>query len=112
MNEWKKKNRKHISQWIKTIAEMELSISVASLTHNEPDWYFPEVDEKYFHFESSEIRSPLIPGENRVTNDFSLNGPGKIALITGSNMAGKVLFCEQSVPISCLRLWVRLFVQR
>ncbi len=92
MNAWKKKNQHHISQWIKSIAEMELSISVASLTHNEPDWYFPEVDEKYFHFESCALGHPLIPGENRVTNNFSLEGPRKIALITGSNMAGKSTF--------------------
>ena len=92
MNAWKKKNQHHISQWIKTVAEMELSISLASLTHNEPDWHFPEVDEKYFHFETSALGHPLISGENRVTNDFSLEGPGKIALITGSNMAGKSTF--------------------
>ncbi|HVG42889.1 MAG TPA: hypothetical protein VM888_14855, partial [Chitinophagaceae bacterium] len=35
---------------------------------------------------------PLIPDENRVTSDFSLTGTGKIALITGSNMAGKSTF--------------------
>jgi DNA mismatch repair ATPase MutS len=92
MNAWKKKNQHHISQWIKTIAEMEFSISLASLVHNEPDWCFPELDDKYFHFESSAMGHPLIPGENRVSNDFSLEGRGKIALITGSNMAGKSTF--------------------
>jgi hypothetical protein len=36
------------------------------LIYNEPDWHFPEVDENSFHFESSALGHPLIPGENRV----------------------------------------------
>jgi DNA mismatch repair ATPase MutS len=92
MNAWKKKNQHHLPLWIKTIAEMEVTISLASLVYNEPDWCFPEVDEKYFHFSATEIGHPLIPMESRVNNDFSLEGSGRIALITGSNMAGKSTF--------------------
>ena len=40
---------------------MEVSISLASLVHNEPDWCFPDVDEKYFHFAAMAIGHPLIP---------------------------------------------------
>jgi DNA mismatch repair ATPase MutS len=34
----------------------------------------------------------LLPAEQRVTSSFGINGQGKIALVTGSNMAGKSTF--------------------
>ncbi len=92
LNAWKQKNKHHLNDWFETIAEMEVMISLASLVHNEPDWCFPEVDGNYFHFLGIDLGHPLIPIEKRVTNDFKLEGPGKIALVTGSNMAGKSTF--------------------
>jgi hypothetical protein len=92
LNEWKRKTRTQLHPWIEVIAEMELCISLASLVHNEPDWSFPVVDENYFHFTAAGIGHPLIPPDKRVTNDFSMEGTGKIALVTGSNMAGKSTF--------------------
>jgi Mismatch repair ATPase (MutS family) len=92
LNVWKKRNQLQISEWFSVIAEMEVTISLASVVYNEPDWCFPEVDEKYFHFNASAIGHPLIPAVNRVTNDFSMEGIGKVVMITGSNMAGKSTF--------------------
>jgi hypothetical protein len=92
LNEWKKKNQLRLGEWFVAIAEMEVMISIASLIYNEPEWCFPEVDDAYFHLEGKEIGHPLIPGQHRVNNDFILEGTGQIALITGSNMAGKSTF--------------------
>ncbi len=92
LNDWKNKNQSRLGDWIAVIAEMELAISLASLVHNEPAWCMPVVDEAYFHFQGTEIGHPLIPALSRVTNDFSMNGAGKMAIITGSNMAGKSTF--------------------
>ncbi len=92
LNEWKKKNKSQFRDWFHVIAEMEVSNSMASLVHNEPGWCFPEVDEKYFHFAAKALGHPLIPVTTRITSDFSLEGTGRIALITGSNMAGKSTF--------------------
>ncbi|HEY4935517.1 MAG TPA: hypothetical protein VII44_03000, partial [Puia sp.] len=92
LNEWKKKNKHQLNDWFAVIAEMEVAVSVASLVYNEPDWCFPDMDENYFHFKVEKIGHPLIPVETRITNDFSMEGTGKIALITGSNMAGKSTF--------------------
>jgi hypothetical protein len=92
LNDWKKKNQLQFNDWFNVIAEMEVLISLASLVHNEPEWCFPDVDENYFHFQSSAIGHPLIPVVKRVTNDFLMEGKGKIALVTGSNMAGKSTF--------------------
>ena len=90
--DWKKKNRSFVSEWFEVIVEMEVSISLASLARNEPDWVFPEVDDHPFHLEGLGIGHPLIPAGKRVTNDFSFEGLGRVALITGSNMAGKSTF--------------------
>jgi MutS domain V len=92
LNEWKKKNKNQFKEWFNVIAEMEVANSMASLVYNEPAWCFPILDEKYFHFEADEIGHPLIPVATRITSNFSLEGTGKIALITGSNMAGKSTF--------------------
>jgi MutS domain V len=92
LNEWKKKNKSQLHDWFEVIAEMEVAISMASLFYNEPAWCFPDIDENYFHFKAGKIGHPLIPSETRITNDFEMQGTGKIALITGSNMAGKSTF--------------------
>jgi hypothetical protein len=92
LNEWKKKNKNQFKEWFLVIAEMEVSVSLASLVHNEPEWCFPEVDENYFHLAAEQIGHPLLPATSRVPSDFALEGIGKIALITGSNMAGKSTF--------------------
>jgi MutS domain V len=92
LNAWKKNNKNQFKEWFNVIAEMEVVNSIASLVHNEPEWCFPVVDDKYFHFKAKEIGHPLISSTTRVSSDFSLEGTGKIALITGSNMAGKSTF--------------------
>ena len=92
LNEWKRKNKYQFNNWFGIIAEMEVAVSLASLINNEPDWCFPEVDDKYFHFAAGQIGHPLLPAATRVPSDFSMEGVGKIALVTGSNMAGKSTF--------------------
>ena len=66
LNEWKRKNRNQFKDWFGVIAEMEVAVSLASLIHNEPDWCFPEVDDKYFHFAAEQIGHPLLPVDNPV----------------------------------------------
>jgi DNA mismatch repair ATPase MutS len=92
LNDWKKKNQQHFKDWFAIVAEMEVMISVASLVYNEPEWCFPEMDERYFHFEAKQIGHPLLSAVTRIASDFTLEGTGKVALITGSNMAGKSTF--------------------
>ncbi len=92
LNGWKMKNKLSFSSWFEVIAEMEVLISLASLAHNEPGWCFPEVDENYFHLQTTAVAHPLIPVAKRITNDFNLAGTGKMILVTGSNMAGKSTF--------------------
>jgi hypothetical protein len=92
LNKWKNTNKLQLSEWIGVTAETEVSISLASLVYNNPGWCFPEPDETHFHLQAKDIGHPLIPPSERVSNDFTMEGAGKICLITGSNMAGKSTF--------------------
>ena len=107
LNEWKRKNRNQFKDWFGVIAEMEVAISLASLVHNEPEWCFPVVDDKYFHFDAGHIGHPLLPEPTRIPSDFSMEGIGKIALITGSNMAGKVHFSQIAGDQYCVGTYGR-----
>jgi MutS domain V len=92
LKQWKKKNEFYIGEWISVIAETEVLISLASLVHNNPEWSFPTVDDRYFHLTAQAVGHPLIPPDKRICNDFKMDGRGTVALITGSNMAGKSTF--------------------
>lgn len=43
-------------------------------------------------FKAEAIGHPLVPAQSRVTNDFAVDTLGTVAIITGSNMAGKSTF--------------------
>lgn len=92
LNAWKKRNRQLVQEWFEATAEMEVLISIAALHFNQPAWAFAQFKKEYFVFCAKEIGHPLIPDEQRIKSDFFLEGRGKLALITGSNMAGKSTF--------------------
>lgn len=74
-----------------TISRLEELVSFATLSYNQPDWVFPELSEE-FCFRAAEIAHPLIPGNKRVSNSYSLEKDPTVDIITGSNMAGKSTF--------------------
>ncbi|OEK04941.1 MutS-related protein [Roseivirga misakiensis] len=92
VEKWKKRNRDHIRPWFEAISEFEALNSLAGFTYSNPGYEFPEIKEEPYHLSFSSIGHPLIKASNRVCNDFSLNERGQIAMITGSNMAGKSTF--------------------
>ena len=92
LNEWRRRNRDHLATWFSLVAEMEVLASLSAIRFNEPNWAFPKFNPKPFTFRSKDLGHPLIPAEQRVSSDFDLEGQGKIALVTGSNMAGKSTF--------------------
>jgi hypothetical protein len=89
---WKQKNGSFLNPWASAVSEFEVLCSVAGFYYSNPSFTFPEIkDEPYIiHFEM--LGHPLISAERRVCNDFDLHGRGEIAMITGSNMAGKSTF--------------------
>lgn len=90
--EWRKKYGSDVLEAFDAVAECEVLGSLAALQRNHPQWVFPTIEEATTPFFAGEaLTHPLIPIENAVSNDYQMNDH-RIALITGSNMAGKSTF--------------------
>ncbi|MBD0260544.1 MAG: hypothetical protein ICV83_32915, partial [Cytophagales bacterium] len=81
-----------ITAWTDAVGELEAFNSLAGFRYAHPEYPFPRITEAPYHFEARALGHPLIPAAKRVANDFSHSGQGAIALVTGSNMAGKSTF--------------------
>jgi hypothetical protein len=92
LHRWRDRNRAAAPRWFSAIAEAEVVNSLCTLHVNHPGWCFPSTAPEHFSVEGTGIGHPLLPREQRVPNDFSIAGPPKIGLVTGSNMAGKSTF--------------------
>lgn len=90
--DWKKKFNGNILGWFDALAEFESLSSFANLSFNHPDWSYPTLKDDWFTFNARGLAHPLLLSSKVVTNDFVLNAPLQMALITGSNMAGKSTF--------------------
>ena len=89
---WKTSQPENIQIWFDTMGEMEGLTSFAGMVYAGPHFVFPEILHGEHIIKAENIGHPLIPYTKRVSNNFSLIGKGKIAMITGSNMAGKSTF--------------------
>lgn len=92
LNGWRKRNDPKVELWFKALASAEVSISIAALVRNNPEWCSPVIAQDHFVFEAKELGHPLIPAGKRIDNSFDLEGIAQIGLITGSNMGGKSTF--------------------
>lgn len=92
LKNWKKRYGTAVAAWFEILADVEVLNTLSTLTFNHPHWSFPEMRVEHFHLEGVNIGHPLIAEEVRVTNSFLLDGTGKVAIVTGSNMAGKSTF--------------------
>lgn len=90
--DWRKQYGEDILVAFDVVAEVEVLVSVATLGRNHPQWVFPEVVESAAPIvEAKGLSHPLIPRGTAVANDYHMDGH-RVALITGSNMAGKSTF--------------------
>ena len=90
-NLWRRRNKDHIEEWLTKLGEIDSICCLAGFSYSNPDFCFPEiVDQKILR--ASGVGHPLLPYENRIKNDFEIEGQGSLALITGSNMSGKSTF--------------------
>lgn len=127
LNKWKLHNQQSVLNWFDVIAEVEKSNSLAVLYCNHPAWCMPVITDDFFTINVIKLGHPLLPEEDRVDNNFSLQGKSKIAVVTGSNMGGKSTFlrsvgantvlalmgapvCAESFAISVVKLMTSMRV--
>ena len=79
----------NIKKWLETIGSFEALISLAVLPEMNKDWNFPSFSGNKLEIHAKDVGHPLINKDVRVYNNFSLKN---IAIISGSNMAGKTTF--------------------
>ncbi|CAG5018912.1 DNA mismatch repair protein MutS [Dyadobacter sp. CECT 9275] len=89
---WKYKNRNSLKIWAPAVSAFEALSSLAGFAYSNPSFSFPQITEEPYVIDFEMLGHPLLRQERRVCNDFSLAGRGEIAMITGSNMAGKSTF--------------------
>lgn len=90
LQKWKSIHAVHLQQWLEVIGELEMLVSFANLSFNNPDFTYPEInsDNKLVF---NELGHPLIPKTKRVANSVDFSDKPFIVL-TGSNMSGKSTF--------------------
>ncbi|MVZ67179.1 DNA mismatch repair protein MutS [Sphingobacterium sp. DK4209] len=93
INKWKDSYQDTIVSGFDAISIYESLISLAILRYNFPHWVLPSIQQDFIndHLRAEELNHPLISSDKSVANDYS-SEDHQIALITGSNMAGKSTF--------------------
>ncbi len=89
MEKWQAEAGKHTEEWLEALGEFEALAGLATLAHDNPDYTFPTINEGTPHFSAKALGHPLLPPSVCVSNDVTLEIPGKFLLVTGSNMSGK-----------------------
>jgi ABC-type multidrug transport system fused ATPase/permease subunit len=96
-----------LPQWLTAWENLEASISLANFAYLNPDYVFPEFISDLENKDQPILTAkglghPLIPADQIVCNDFSLNKSGEAFIITGSNMSGKSSFLKTMGVNLCL----------
>ncbi|HWL00160.1 MAG TPA: hypothetical protein VNQ55_09440, partial [Parapedobacter sp.] len=90
--DWRSKYGNRVLAALDVVAEFEVLVSLATLRRNHPAWVFPEVVASARPFVATTgLSHPLIAPRTAIPNDYAMDGH-RVALITGSNMAGKSTF--------------------
>ncbi|HUK89050.1 MAG TPA: hypothetical protein VLZ81_01530, partial [Blastocatellia bacterium] len=105
-NQYRDALAKLLPEWLDVWSELDALISLANFAFLNPGYAFPVVrptlkDEAPV-FRGAGLGHPLIPKTHRVRNDFQFDDRNRIAIITGSNMAGKSTFLRTLGMNLCL----------
>jgi len=85
---WKENQKEFLLQWFDALEEFEATLSLATLSYNNPEWIFPKIKNENV-LNADQMGHPLLHSESRIPNDLNMPTDAHIKLITGSNMAGK-----------------------
>lgn len=104
LQQWHENDGQTVLGSLEIVGQVEALLSLATLHRNHPDWCFPHVlNDTDSVFEATRLAHPLIDQSKVVANDYH-NRDHQIALITGSNMAGKSTFLR-TVGVNAILAW-------
>lgn len=91
---WWKSWGERILPALEDLSELDSLLPFANLKWIEPTFSFPILEKRDGSYDISAraLVHPLIPLEKRVPNDLESILPGKLLLLTGSNMSGKTTY--------------------
>ncbi len=87
LENWRRAYGQGARAWFEALAELEALSALATYRYEEPGTVFPEIIDGPLHFAAQALCHPLL--DVPVANDFQIQGPGEVWVITGSNMSGK-----------------------
>ena len=88
LERWRRRTGPHVRDWLEAAGELDALACLAAVRHDHPSWCQPRIgDERVLR--ASGLGHPLIAEDRRVANDVTVGPPGRVLLITGSNMSGK-----------------------
>jgi MutS domain V len=119
LDQLKKEISELLPRWLDAWYELEALNSLANLAWLNPQYVFPELVVNQGLFAARRIGHPLIKSQNKICNNFQLDEPHRIVILTGSNMAGKSTFLRTvglnlrlayaGAPVNAERLQLSLF---
>ncbi len=104
LERWQVSAGRRARGWLIALGEIETLAALATLSHDQPEWTFPEILDAAdpAHAPGSQAESPqaqtlravdlghpLLADAERVGNDVEVGPAGTFLLVTGSNMSGK-----------------------
>ena len=89
LEQWQSRFGPHVRHWFEAVGELEAMASLATLSHDHPQWAFPTVDYGESKLSAKAMGHVLLPPDRCVTNDVQIGPRGSFLLVTGSNMSGK-----------------------
>src|SRR6266550_1530244 len=91
-----------LPRWLDAWHELEALNSLANFAWLNPRYVFPEIILTSTIFDARALGHPLLKAEVKVCNDYESDEQRRIAILTGSNMAGKSTFLRTVGVNLCL----------
>jgi hypothetical protein len=89
----KLKHYSHLKQWMNGLGQLEALVSLADYSENSGGVFPIFIDSKNDHyFEGIDVAHPLLTTDKRAGNSYIIKKDAPLAVLTGSNMAGKSTF--------------------